>query len=55
MTEPVPEEKLIRNVSDTALWAAVYRAEENERPTRCFATHWRSGLPEIAARASRRR
>jgi methyltransferase (TIGR00027 family) len=36
MTEPVPAEKLIRNVSDTALWAAVYRAEENERPDALF-------------------
>jgi methyltransferase (TIGR00027 family) len=36
MTEPVQDEKLIRNVSDTALWAAVFRAEENERPDTLF-------------------
>ncbi len=36
MAELVPDEKLIRNVSDTALWAAVYRAEENERPDALF-------------------
>ncbi len=36
MTEPVPDEKLIRNISDTALWAAVFRARENERPDALF-------------------
>ncbi|HEV3073701.1 MAG TPA: SAM-dependent methyltransferase [Thermoanaerobaculia bacterium] len=30
-------EPLIRNVSDTALWAAVYRAAETERPDALFA------------------
>ena len=30
------EEPLIRNVSDTALWVAVYRAEESERPDALF-------------------
>jgi len=27
-----PAEPAIRNISDTALWAAIYRARENERP-----------------------
>src|SRR5580704_10971671 len=27
---------LIRNISDTAMWAAVYRARETERPDRLF-------------------
>jgi methyltransferase (TIGR00027 family) len=36
MTEPVPDEKLIRNISDTAMWAAVFRARENERPDALF-------------------
>jgi methyltransferase (TIGR00027 family) len=27
-----PEEPLIRNISDTALWVAIYRARETERP-----------------------
>lgn len=31
-----PEEPLIRNISDTALWVAVYRARENERPDALF-------------------
>jgi methyltransferase (TIGR00027 family) len=29
-------EPLIRNISDTALWAAIYRARENERPDALF-------------------
>jgi len=29
-------EPLIRNISDTALWAAVYRAQESERPDAAF-------------------
>lgn len=29
-------EPLVRNVSDTALWAAVYRAQETERPDAVF-------------------
>lgn len=32
MTDPSP----IRNVSDTALWVAIYRAMESERPDRIF-------------------
>ncbi|HEY2171553.1 MAG TPA: SAM-dependent methyltransferase, partial [Candidatus Angelobacter sp.] len=31
-----PEEPLIRNISDTALWVAVYRARETERPDALF-------------------
>jgi methyltransferase (TIGR00027 family) len=31
-----PSEPLIRNISDTALWAAVYRAKETERPDALF-------------------
>jgi methyltransferase (TIGR00027 family) len=31
-----PAEPLIRNISDTAQWAAVYRAEESERPDAVF-------------------
>lgn len=31
-----PVEPLIRNISDTALWVAVYRARENERPDALF-------------------
>lgn len=30
-------EPLIRNISDTALWVAYYRAEENDRPDRVFS------------------
>ncbi|HWG48895.1 MAG TPA: SAM-dependent methyltransferase [Candidatus Acidoferrales bacterium] len=30
------KEALIRNISDTALWVAVYRARENERPDALF-------------------
>ena len=33
MSQPEP---LIRNISDTALWAAAYRARENERPNAVF-------------------
>src|SRR6185312_15275716 len=29
-------ERLIRNISDTALWVAVYRARENDRPDALF-------------------
>src|ERR1700676_5448361 len=32
----VHSEPLIRNVSDTARWAAVYRARESERPDALF-------------------
>src|ERR1700687_5810680 len=36
-TRPVSQsEQLIRNVSDTALWAAVYRAAETDRPDALF-------------------
>src|SRR5205807_9545136 len=36
-SRPVSQtEPLIRNVSDTALWAAVYRAAETERPDALF-------------------
>lgn len=31
-----PDGPLIRNISDTALWAAAYRAEENERPDAAY-------------------
>ncbi|MGZ4830219.1 MAG: class I SAM-dependent methyltransferase, partial [Candidatus Angelobacter sp.] len=31
-----PAEPLIRNISDTALWVAVYRARETERPDALF-------------------
>ena len=30
------DEPVIRNISDTAHWAAVYRARENERPDALF-------------------
>jgi methyltransferase (TIGR00027 family) len=33
---PSPSEPLIRNVSDTARWVAVYRAQETERPDAHF-------------------
>ena len=37
MTDPpLPSEPLIRNVSDTARWVAVYRARETERPDAIF-------------------
>ena len=29
-------EKVVRNISDTALWAAIYRAEETDRPDALF-------------------
>ena len=29
-------EPLIRNIADTALWVAIYRAEESERPDAVF-------------------
>ena len=32
----MPEQPLIRNISDTALWVAVYRARESERPDALF-------------------
>ncbi len=35
LTEP-PKEPLIRNISDTARWAAIYRARESERPDALF-------------------
>src|SRR3954453_13777899 len=36
-TEGTPTaEPLIRNISDTALWVAVYRARESERPDHVF-------------------
>jgi O-methyltransferase involved in polyketide biosynthesis len=31
-----PEERSIRNISDTALWVAVYRARESERQGALF-------------------
>ena len=31
-----PDESPVRNISDTALWAAVYRARETERPNGLF-------------------
>lgn len=31
-----PSDALIRNISDTAMWAAVYRARETERPDHLF-------------------
>jgi methyltransferase (TIGR00027 family) len=34
--EQATEEKLIRNISDTARWVAVYRARETERPDAIF-------------------
>jgi methyltransferase (TIGR00027 family) len=34
--EQATEEKLIRNISDTARWVAVYRARETERPDAVF-------------------
>lgn len=33
----VAEDRLIRNVSDTALWVAAYRAQETERPDALFS------------------
>ncbi len=32
-----PSDALIRNISDTAMWAAVYRARETERPDHLFS------------------
>jgi methyltransferase (TIGR00027 family) len=32
----VSAEKVVRNISDTALWAAIYRAEETDRPDALF-------------------
>lgn len=34
--EPLAKEPLVRNISDTALWVAVYRANETERPNAAF-------------------
>lgn len=34
--EPMTEEPRVRNISDTAMWAAVYRARETERPDALF-------------------
>ena len=31
-----PTDELIRNVSDTAIWVAMYRAIESERPDALF-------------------
>jgi methyltransferase (TIGR00027 family) len=36
MDQPPPQAAPIRNISDTALWAALYRARENERPDALF-------------------
>ncbi len=36
MTDPSPPSPAIRNVSDTALWAAIHRARESERPDALF-------------------
>ena len=36
MANPQKSEPLIRNVSDTARWVAVYRAQETERPDPIF-------------------
>lgn len=36
MTQPEANPSPIRNVSDTALWVAIYRAMESERPDRIF-------------------
>ena len=33
---PGTVEPLIRNISDTACWAAIYRARETERPNPLF-------------------
>ncbi len=36
-SEPMTQtERVIRNISDTALWAAIYRARENDRPNALF-------------------
>jgi len=32
----MPEQRLIRDISDTALWVAVYRARESERQDALF-------------------
>lgn len=49
MTEPAtsssaPPERLIRNVSDTAAWAAWYRALESKRPDALFRDPWAERL-----------
>lgn len=36
MSQPEADPSPIRNVSDTALWVAIYRAMESERPDRIF-------------------
>src|SRR5260221_14396211 len=36
MSDMADTEPLIRNISDTARWAAVYRARENDRPDAIF-------------------
>lgn len=37
---PTPNERQLRNVSDTALWVATYRALESERPDAHFRDPW---------------
>lgn len=36
-TDPPPRDDELRDISDTALWVATYRAEESERPDALFA------------------
>src|SRR5262245_15406547 len=36
MARPQPQDDAIRDVSDTALWVALYRAEESERKDALF-------------------
>ncbi|HKW51509.1 MAG TPA: class I SAM-dependent methyltransferase, partial [Candidatus Eisenbacteria bacterium] len=54
-----PTEPLIRNISDTARWVAVYRARESERPVGLFRDPFAARLAgkrgeEIAAEVLRR-
>ncbi len=54
-----PAEPLIRNISDTARWVAVYRARESERPDALFRDPFAARLAgkrgeEIAAEVLRR-
>ena len=39
----------IRNISDTALWVAVYRAEESERPDAVFHDPYSGGISRHGA------
>ena len=45
-------EPLIRNISDTARWAAMYRAAESDRPALFFTIDLRGDSRVAAAKTS---